>query len=166
MLGAQGLHQLDVHGLIAVGGEDTQVSLAPDEKETHKLDKPSELQSGRRNHQRHLRKKLGNKWQSSSETSVEGAKLSSRVQTERVSRLRPGSLLIQSLGGLPDSTGESVVDECGLQHFGQGGVHIHHTSGSDAVHKRDRRSLRGRDKARVYSHDVQRHAQTTRLTHD
>lgn len=32
MLGAQGLHQLDVHGLIAVGGEDTQVSLAPEEK--------------------------------------------------------------------------------------------------------------------------------------
>lgn len=32
MLGTQGLHQLDVHGLVTVGSEDTQVSLAPDNK--------------------------------------------------------------------------------------------------------------------------------------
>lgn len=30
MLCAEGLHQLDVHGLVAVGGEDAQVGLAPE----------------------------------------------------------------------------------------------------------------------------------------
>lgn len=42
-------------------------------------------------------------------------------------------LLVQCLCGLTDTAGETVVDECGLQHLGQGGVDIHHTSGSNAV---------------------------------
>lgn len=92
----------------------------------------------------HLRKKLGNKWQISSETSAEGAKLSSQMQPNYLSMLKTRFLLIKSLGGLPDSTSESVMDECGLQHFGQGGVHIHHTSSSDAVNKQDNISLQRR----------------------
>lgn len=29
MLGAEGLHQLDVHGLVAVGGKDAEMCLTP-----------------------------------------------------------------------------------------------------------------------------------------
>lgn len=39
MLGTQGLHQLDVHGLVAVGSEDTQMSLAPDKGKRRKKEK-------------------------------------------------------------------------------------------------------------------------------
>ena len=41
-------------------------------------------------------------------------------------------LLVQSLRCLADTAGETVVDECGLEHFGESGVHIHHTSSGDA----------------------------------
>ena len=41
-------------------------------------------------------------------------------------------LLVQSLCCLTDSAGETIVDECGLEHFGESGVHIHHTSSGDA----------------------------------
>lgn len=39
MLGTESLHQLDVHGLVAVGSKDTQVSLAPDERKEKKRKK-------------------------------------------------------------------------------------------------------------------------------
>lgn len=42
------------------------------------------------------------------------------------------------------------MDERGLQHFGQGGVHIHHTSGSNAVHKQDRKSLQAESNNTVH----------------
>ena len=32
MLGAEGFHQLDVHGLVTVGREDTQMGLAPKDR--------------------------------------------------------------------------------------------------------------------------------------
>lgn len=72
MLSAEGLHQLDVHGLVAVGCKDAEMGLT----------------------------------------------------------------LVEGLSSLTDTTGEAIVDECGLQHFRESGVDIHHTSGSDAVKNR------------------------------
>ena len=45
-------------------------------------------------------------------------------------------LLVQGLGSLTDTTGKTIVDECGLEHFRESGVDIHHTSGSSAVNNK------------------------------
>lgn len=43
--------------------------------------------------------------------------------------------LVQRFGGLTDTTGKAIVDECGLEHFWESGVDIHDTSSSNAIKK-------------------------------
>ncbi|KAI4900694.1 hypothetical protein NFI96_033780, partial [Prochilodus magdalenae] len=60
--------------------------------------------------------------------------ITSISENNRVTKGRyPDQSQVQSLGSLTDTAGKPVMDECGLQHFRQGGVHIHHSSGSNAT---------------------------------
>lgn len=78
MLGAESLHQLDVHGLVAVGSEDTQVSLTPVEK--IKISESQSITALQQKFSAHVSDQiLGNEWRLSSKHSVEGAKLSSQM---------------------------------------------------------------------------------------
>lgn len=50
--------------------------------------------------------------------------------------------LVQCLGSLADTTGEAIVDECGLEHFWESSVDIHDTSSSNAIKNRWTRNSR------------------------
>lgn len=95
MFSTKGLHQLDVHGLVAVGSKDAEMGLTPE----------------------------GDDW-------LARGKGGGGFKTNGASQ---SNALVQSLGRLTDAAGEAVVDQCGLEHFRESGVDIHHTSGSDAV---------------------------------
>lgn len=104
MLSTEGLHQLDVHGLIAVGCKDAQVGLTP-------------AQEGWIKSFWEVMQNLGIIYYSL----AEGKHLTNS--------------LVQGFGSLTDTTGKAVVDECGLEHFRESGVDIHHTSSSNAIDK-------------------------------
>lgn len=85
----------------------------------------------------YLRQKLGNNGSLPHESSVEGAKISSAIHPlktkQSIEVIIFPHILVQGLGSLADTTGEAIVDECGLEHFRESGVDIHDTSSSNAI---------------------------------
>lgn len=79
MLSAEGLHQLDVHGLVAVGCKGAEMGLTPAKQPCINSEQGFYTIYAFRSLTTYLRQKLGNNGRLPHKSSVEGAKTSSAI---------------------------------------------------------------------------------------